>query len=686
MTDRNHDSITFHDVVEEKDEARREELIGQLVARMTLDEKLSQMGGAAKLPELVNYGSAVFRAGGCERLGIPQVKFSDGPRGVMLNKSTCFPVSMCRGATWDVELEERVGSAIGTEGRAQGANLLGSVCINLLRHPAWGRAQETYGEDTFHLGEMGAAQARGLQNHVMACVKHFAVNSIENSRFWVDVRVDDRTLMEIYLPHFRKCLDAGTACVMGAYNRMNGPHCCHNRRLLTEILKEEWGFDGFVISDWTFALRGSDAAAAGLDIEMPNAVFFGGPLERKVKSGKIPEGVIDEAVTRIIRQHARFQHIGNDDYGREKVACAEHAGLALEVARKGIVLLKNESTLLPLDREKTGSIAVIGELADTGNIGDRGSSNLRPPYVVSPLEGIRNKAGKPCGITFEDGGNISKVKKAARGADAVIVVAGLTSDDEGEFIPFLTKGGDRTRLGLPAKQVRMIKAAAAANENCIVVLEGGSAITMHEWIDDVPALLMAWYPGMEGGNAIAEILFGDVNPGGRLPVTFPRSGDQLVPFSKWARKIAYGYYHGYRHFDHEGHEPLFPFGYGLSYTEFEYSRLKIDPEKAGAGEKITIAAKIKNTGERAGDEVVQVYIGCDESKVERAPKELRAFRRISLEPGESRTAEFEIDTGELAYYDAGAKEWKVERTGYTVYVGSSSRESDLHLSGTFVVE
>ncbi len=456
-------TLSFADVAKEKDEQKREALIEKLVSLMTLDEKLYQMAGSSKLQTLLFYGSAPFTAGGCERLGIPPVKFTDGPRGVMLNKSTCFPVSMARGATWDPELEEKVGSAIGVEAREQGANISGSVCINLLRHPAWGRAQETYGEDPFHLGEMGAAQARGIQKHIMACIKHFAANSIENARFWVDVQIDDRALMEVYLPHFKKCVEAGAASVMGAYNRLNGPHCCHNKRLLTEILKEEWGFDGFVISDWTFALRGSDAAEAGLDIEMPNAVFMGLPLKIKVKNGTVGEEVIDGAVKRIVRQLARFHGIGNEGDYTGKVTCKEHTELALEVARKSVVLLKNSERLLPLDRENIRSIAVVGRLADMKNTGDKGSSNLHPPYIVTVLEGIRNKCGGSINIKYSKGANLDEVRKSSRNADIVVVVAGLTSDDEGEFIPIISRVGDRDCLGLSKRHEKMI--AAAAEEN-----------------------------------------------------------------------------------------------------------------------------------------------------------------------------------------------------------------------------
>ncbi|MFA6449504.1 MAG: glycoside hydrolase family 3 C-terminal domain-containing protein [bacterium] len=674
----------FSDVVAEKDAVRREELIKKLVGRMTLDEKLFQMGGGARLKDLISYGSATFRAGGCKRLGIPALEFTDGPRGVVLNESTCFPVTMARGASWDAELEERVGAAIGQEARAQGANLTGAVCINLLRHPGWGRAQETYGEDTHHLGEMGSALTLGIQRHIMACVKHYAANSIENARFWVDAQADERTLREVYLPHFKKCIDAGAASVMGAYNRLNGTHCCHSRRLLTEILKEEWGFDGFVVSDWTFGLRSSDAADAGLDIEMPNGLFFGFPLKSRIKRGAVPVSLIDAAVARIIRQSARQAERGaGEDYGRARVACREHTDLALEAARKGIVLLKNSNGALPLARENIRSIAVIGELADTPNIGDNGSSDVHPPYVVTPLEGLRNRAGGAVSVTYESGKRLDRVKSAAREADAVVVVVGLTKDDEGEFI--FTKGRDRTRLSLSPDHEQLIKAAASANSNCIVVLEGGSAITVENWIDDAAAVLMVWYPGMEGGNALADIIFGDVNPSGKLPITFARSKEQLPPFDRWARKQRYEYLAGYKRFDANRHEPRFAFGFGLSYTSYSYENLKIEPGRIDENGAARFSADITNTGKIAGEEIAQVYVGYPQSKVERPLRELKAFRRVALEPGERKTVTFEISARDLAYYDAASSKWVVEKAEYTVFAGASSREKDLFLQGSFEV-
>jgi len=326
------------------------------------------------------YNEIPYTAGAIPRLGISGIRFTDGPRGVVLGASTAFPVAMARGATFDPELEERIGDAIGVEARAQGANFFAGVCINLLRHPAWGRAQETYGEDTYLLGEMGAALVRGSQRHVMACVKHFACNSMENARFKVDVRIDEADLRDIYLPHFRRCVDAGVASVMSAYNKVNGSWCGHSRRLLTEILREEWKFTGIVISDFVFGVRGADAVAAGMDLEMPSRLRFRG-LARALAKGTITQAQVDEAIRRSLRTQEAFESRGElDRYRLEAVAAAPHRALARQAAERSIVLLKNDppvgdaTPLLPLDRARAGRIAVIGRLASLPNTGDHGSS------------------------------------------------------------------------------------------------------------------------------------------------------------------------------------------------------------------------------------------------------------------------------------------------------------------------
>lgn len=671
----------------------REKRIQELLSKMTLDEKIAQMTPCTNLLKhaimLPRYNMFTYDSGENRRLGIPAKKFTDGPRGVTVGSSTCFPVSMARGAAWDPELEERIGSVIGYEARARGANYFGGVCINLLRHPGWGRAQETYGEDPYHLGVLGVGLVKGVQKHALACAKHFACNSIEESRFFVNVKCDQRTLREIYLPHFKMCVDAGVASIMSAYNQVNGELCGHNGPLLKGILKDEWGFDGFVISDFMWGVKDTKAAANnGLDIEMPVARFYGKKLKKAVGSGDVPEKNIDDAVIRILRQKDRFAKVGEPGgYDNKKVACAEHAELALEAAHKSIVLLKNENSVLPFDLEKIKNLAVIGKTADKAVLGDMGSSRVRPPYAITPLQGIRDRAGSQINVIYNSGSDLTEAARIAREADAVILVAGLSWKEEGEFlpIPLFKLGGDRLDLDLPRKQQELIKTVAAQNENCVVVLEGGSAITMEAWKDKVHAILMAWYPGMEGGNAIADILFGKVNPSGKLPIVFPESVGQLPFFDNKVKEIEYGYFHGYRLFDKKGMDPAFAFGFGLSYTQFKYSGLALDRKVIGGSGMVEVELDVANIGKTAGEEIVQLYVGYAGSKVERPIKDLKAFKRLALGPGETKTISFELAARDLAYYDAEKKCWEVEQIEYIVYAGSSSRMEDLHLRDTFKV-
>lgn len=684
-------------VAEKLSKDQREEKANALLSRMTLDEKINQMSGDAPrlwggLKMLRRYNLHPIPAGEDVRNGIPGIRFSDGPRGVVMYSSTCFPVSMARGATWDPELEESVGDVIGVEARAQGANFFGGVCINLLRHPAWGRAQETYGEDPYHLGEMGAALVRGVQRHIMACAKHYAANSIENARFKVDVQVGERTLREIYLPHFKRCVDEGVASIMSAYNKVNGEHCGHHAYLLRDILKKDWGFEGFVISDFMWGVRDARAAAlGGLDIEMPFKHHYHKHLKKLVESGEVPEAAIDEAVLRILRQKIRFAQIGEaDSYDRQAVASEAHRALARKVAQKSIVLLKNDAVdaagvpLLPLDPSRIKRIAVIGSLADVENIGDHGSSRVRPPEIITPLQGIRAAAGDGVEIRFDDGRRIETAVEAARDADAVVVVTGCGHNDEGEHVSKRLPGGDRDALTLHTHDEELIQAVAPANASTIVVMIGGSAIITEAWREKVPAIVMAWYPGMEGGHAIADILFGMVNPSAKLPCVFPRSDTQLPYFDKDADSIDYGYFHGYRLLDREGHKPAFPFGFGLSYTTYEYANLRLDQKEIGPDGTLWAHVEITNSGAVAGEEIAQLYIGYSGSEVERPRRELKGFTRVKLEPGETREAAFELPARRLAYYDEGRAAWVVESIVYKVYVGPSSRVADL-LEAEFVI-
>jgi len=662
--------------------------------QMNLDEKIDQMSGSTPLfsgliEMLRAYNFRPFPAGENRRLGIPGLQFSDGPRGVVVNHSTCFPVSIARGATWEPELEERVGDAIGVEARSVGANFFGGVCINLLRHPAWGRAQETYGEDPFHLGEMGAALVRGVQRHVMACIKHYAANSMENARFQVDVQISERTLREVYLPHFQRCVDEGVAAVMSAYNQVNGEYCGHNAHLLRDILKNEWGFAGFVMSDFVFGVRDAKAAAlGGLDIEMPFPMHFRKRLKPLIEAGEVPEAVVDEAVLRILRQKLRFAQIGEPErYGPQAVVCVEHQALAREVAQKAIVLLKNDPVgktdkpLLPIDPARVRRIALIGRLITAVNTGDnKGSSHVRPPYVVTPLQGMQAAVQGQIELLVDEGRTVATAITAARRADLAVIVAGYTDRDEGEYM--FAVGGDRDTLTLSAHDEALIRAVAAANPHTVVVLIGGGAIVTEAWRDRVAAILMAWYPGMEGGHALADVLFGKVNPGGKLPCIFPKSATQLPFFDKNARRIAYGYDHGYRLLDKNGETPAFPFGFGLSYTTFAFSHLRLDRAEIGPEDMLKVSVEVTNTGRIAGTETVQLYVGYPGSPVDRPVKELKGFAKVKLEPGETQPVAFELPARRLACYDETRQRWVVEPVQHAVFVGPSSAAGDL-LRGEF---
>lgn len=735
-----------------------------LLAQMSLAEKISQMSGdlpvfPTVLEMLWKYNMTWYPAGENLRLDLPGIRFSDGPRGIVMNHATSFPVSVARGATWDIELEERIGEVMGMEARALGANLVAAVCINTLRHPAWGRAQETYGEDSYHLSEMGAALVRGIQKHAMACIKHFAANSMENNRQKVDVRMGERTLREVYLPHFKRCVDEGAACVMSAYNRLNGAFCSQNHRLLTEILKEEWGFQGFVMSDFVTGLHDARAGVeAGLDMEMPFAAHYGKKLTRLVEKGIVAENLIDQAVLRILRQKMRFSQVGRQEgYPDTLVACPDHRALARQAALESIVLLKNEppshqylfpekrrdlssmfalskqapvnlkmrvgeakrfgiiqrdnldEPLLPLSLDKVRRIAVIGRLAAKANLGDHGSSQTRPSEVIDILMGLQEYIAGRAELAYEDGFSTTDAADLARKSDVAVLVVGLSHRDEGENM--VTRGGDRKSLRLSAEDIALILTVTAANPSTIVLLMGSGVVMTEFWLDYVPALLLVWYPGMEGGRAIAQILFGEANPSGKLPVSFPRSEDQLPPFDNRAATVEYGYYHGYRLLERNHWQPAFPFGFGLSYTTFTYQGLRVAQAVLSPQDTLEASLQVTNSGTRRGDEVVQVYIGYPTSGqgaprfglsahqresnrwdldphslvVERPVKELKGFRRISLEPGQTCQVTFQVTVEDLGYYDEGKATWVIQEGEYTLYVGASSADRDL-LQYTFRVQ
>jgi beta-glucosidase len=665
----------------------------EIVSQLSLEEKVALMGGRTSLLKLAldslvfgHYNRSPYPAGGNRRLGVPPILFCDGPRGALPDHATCFPVSLARGASFDVDLERRVGEAIGEEVRALEGNFFGGVCMNLLRHPAGGRAQETYGEDPCHVGQMAAALTQGVQSHqVMACIKHFALNNQENTRFKVDVTCDERTLREVYLPHFKDAIDAGAASVMGAYNKFRGEHLCQNSHLLRRILKEEWGFEGFVISDFVYGVRDTAAAAnAGLDVEMPDTRYYGKRLVKAVENGEVPESVVDEAALRIVRTVLRFSEAAGpqSNYPATLVASREHIALAREAAEKSMVLLKNEASTLPFDKDSVKKIALLGELGNAANIGDHGSSRVHPPYVVTPLDGLKKLLEPQIRVFYNDGRNLNEARGFASEADAVVLVVGYTHKDEGEFIEtpggLFNVGGDRDILGLHAKDVALIQAVAPENKKLAVVVIGGSAVLMEEWKAMAPAILHAFYPGMEGGTALARILFGETNPGGALPFTIPTDARHLPEFDKHAEHVEYDAYHGYTRLEKGGNEPAFAFGFGLSYTTFSQS----NAEFAAADGQVQGAIDIANTGQRRGDRVVQFYVGFENSAVDRPKKLLRGFKRVTLQPGEIRRVAIACPVDQLRWYNPATSSWELEAMEYQAYIGCSSRDEDL-LKGTF---
>jgi beta-glucosidase len=666
--------------------------IDAIIKLATLEEKVGMMSGKGFFKQFAEsgrlWGAEPYRAGsGIERLNVPALYFTDGPRGVARGQSTCFPVTMARGATFDTDLERRIGEAMSLEIRAQGCNLTGAVCVNLLRHPAWGRAQETYGEDPCHLGEMGAALAVGLQTHnVIATVKHFALNSMENARFKVDVICEPRPLREVYLPHFKRIIDAGCLSVMSAYNKLNGSYCGQNRALLTDILRTDWGFEGFVHSDWVLGVYSVEGAAAGLDIENPEPRIFGKHLVASVKDGTTSEATIDTACRRILTIQYRLACTKDPlpNYPMELVSSKAHAALALETAEKSAVLLENNGAL-PLARDALSKVAVLGRLADMENTGDNGSSRVRPLRVVTALAGL--KAALPnAAIVIGDETDIPAAAFAAKGTDAIIIVVGYTAADEGEFIPGdialgedsefkeeaakHSMGGDRDALTLPPAQVELIKAArlAAPQTPLIVVLVAGSAVLVEEWRSDASAILQTFYAGQEGGTALANLVLGTVSPSGKLPFTVATDAADYPYFDKNADTITYDLWHGYSKLVRDGRSPRYGFGYGLSYTQFAYA----NPVTVVTGDEVCINVDVTNLGERDGDEVIQVYVGPPGKAIERPRSLLKGFARVFLKAGQTKSVAISIPTAALGWWNEATHAFETEPGRHEVWIGGSS--------------
>jgi beta-glucosidase len=690
-----------------------------LVATLTEYEKLWCLDGDAptwaglKFLAEDGYHKSVFHGAELERIGFPGIRFSDGPRGAVVGNATAFPVAMARGAAWDPELEERIGDAIGRELRAIGANLTGAVCINLLRHPAWGRAQETYGEDPHQVGELGAAFTRGLQRHVMACVKHFACNSMENARFSVDVRVDDVALHEVFLPHFKRVIDEGVASVMSAYNSVNGEWCGQSHDLLTTVLRDEWGFEGYVISDWILGLRdGVTSVKAGLDIEMPYRMVRQQALPGAIERGEVTWEEVDRIVERIIGTLLRFDPVlSAASPSVDVLGSVEHRALAREAAARSAVLLRNEpvagAPVLPL--AVTQRIALIGRLADTVNLGDGGSSDVWDLECRTVADGFRERFTD---VVIDDGSDLDRAAAAAAQADAAVVVVGYTYVDEGEYIgetdPALvamfppgdepdvidrfaaqlselphtekpgrmadrprmfSRGGDRTSLRLLPADVELIRTVAAANERTVVVIQAGSAVVCSEWAGTVPAIVQAWYGGCEAGPGLVDVLVGDIEPSGRLPFTVPADEGDLPAFDIDATEFTYDRWHGWWRAERQGLAPTHPFGFGLAYTTFELGEVT----STSNADAVVVRGEVRNTGARDGSDLVLVMAELPDPD---APARLVGFTRVAVTAGSSETFEVVIPRSRLATRESATRSWRPGAGAHTIVVARFAGDPD----------
>lgn len=652
----------------------RKELTTREKLRMLSGRQFLATNGYDLITKGQKYNYRPCLAGGVKRLGIPPVAFSDGPRGVVMGHSTCFPVSMARAASFNDELEYEIGSAMADEVIASKGNYFAGICINLLRNPRWGRAQESYGEDPFLTGKMGVALTKAVQDKgVIACPKHYAVNSIENIRFSVNVEADEKTLHEVYLPHFRKCVEAGAMSIMGAYNLFRGDHCCESNYLLNDVLRGQWGFEGFTISDFIMGVRHAEKALkSGLDIEMPITMHYAF-LPLLLATGKISIDDIDSAVEHILAGLIKITpKIRPTD--KSVIACKKHTRLAKAAALEGAVLLKNNG-ILPLGEVKR--IAVVGRYADKINVGDHGSSSVYSPYTVTPYEGLCNRFGKEK-ILLIGGTDISGKESELKQCDAVILCVGSDYKQEGENLANFSAsdkatekalGGDRYSLRIPKEEVALIHTVCAECKNTVINIIGGSAYIIEEWKDEAAAILESFYSGMEGGNALAELLAGDADFSGHLPFTMAKSESDYPPFlfpGDKERSIEYGRYHGYTLLDAEGKKAAFPFGFGLSYTSFKYSDIKV----TDCGEKINVTLCAENCGSFDGKTVIQVYAAANERPI----KLLKGFRKVFIKAGESELVTVDIEKDDLKFYDPQSKEWSLEKE-YTFYIGRDSENA-----------
>ena len=710
-----------------------EDRVEDALARMTLEEKVGMTTAQSK-----------FSSRGVPRLGIPEVWHTDGPHGVRpevlwddwdqagwTNDScTAFPALINLAATWDKEMSLLYGRSVGEEARYRKKDILLGPGVNICRTPLNGRNFEYMGEDPYLAGQMVVPYVKGVQeNGVAACVKHYAVNNQEFQRTQSNSVVDDRTLHEIYLPAFKAAVTEGNAwAIMGSYNLYNGQYNCHNKKLLCDILKGDWGFDGVVVSDWGGCRDDEEAVLNGLDIEMgtwtnglrgaaSNSYLnyhMANPYLKGLREGKYTTKELDDKVRRILRTIFRTSMRPEPNYGR--FVCPEHYQAAREISAAGVVLLKNENNTLPLNVPEGGKILLVGENVVKKMVVGGGSSNLKTAYEVNPLEGLQNAFGDKAEIVWERGyvGDVGRsynrvdtgqdltddrspqeliasAVEAAKDADYVVFVGGLNKSRHQD-----NEGTDRYDTFLPYNQQDVIEALAEVADKFVVVNISGSPVSM-PWAEKADAIVQGWYGGTESGNALADVLTGKVNPSGRLPFSVPfkyEDGpiktERQYPGIKeegsrfWQTHYDEGVYVGYRWYDTKQVPVQFPFGHGLSYTTFEYCNAKASKSTMKADGKITVSVQVKNTGDRPGAEVVQLYIADPQSSIDRPVKELKGFEKVWLNPGESRKVSFSIDASALSYYDMSRSAWYAEPGEFQALLGSTS--SDIRANVTFTLK
>jgi beta-glucosidase len=648
---------------------------------MTQTEKLDMIHGVANVekghltgPEYAGLIPAL------PRLCLPALGFVDGPAGVGdgLTGVTQLPAPEALASTWDPALAGAYGTAIGSEVRSKGASVSLGPTVNIVRDPRWGRAFESLGEDPYLTSALAVAEIDGIQSQgVMAEVKHFAVYNQETLRDSAldNAVVSTRTMEEIYLPAFEAAVsDAHVDSVMCAYSSINGTPACDNTFLLTQTLSEQWGFTGFVTSDWFATTSAASAAQAGLDVEMPDTCYFGTALPADINRGVVPESTLDNMVERVLASEFAAGIVDDPPTGNPSTVgtTPAHQFVAQYTAEEGSVLLKNAAGTLPLG-PSIHSIAVIGTDATKPITGGSGSAAVDAPFTVTPLQGITERGGAGVHVTYNGGTSPSAAAAAARGADDAIVFAGVQAGE----------GEDLSTITLPEETNQMISAVAAANPHTIVVLNTGNPVTM-PWLSQVAGVLEAWYPGEADGTAVAALLFGDVDPSGKLPVTFPTSLAQ-VPAStplQWPGVLGAHYSEGldvgYRWYDAQDLTPLFPFGFGLSYTTFGYSDLAVSPESGNGNVEVT--AEVTNTGSRPGADVAQLYV-TDPPIAGEPPLQLKGFERVNLNPGQSAQVSFTLTPRDLSYWDATQNRWMAPAGTFGIHVGDSS--ASLPLTGSY---